>query len=269
VGFNKERYLTIGGENENMVSWAPEDVERYWRASMFGLSIERTPGTLYHIDHFRGNNSNGRSEDSMQAHKYWDWLQQRTKEEVAEHLNLTRGYAGGWKEEDAIKEHAFSLELAYHLWKIIGTNRDAYDFGAGPGFYTQFLRMRGLSVVAIDSGETENVSLTNVFNRNILTFNDRPLHAVLCLEVGEHVPVESEQLLIDQICKHATDQIILSWAIPGQLGFGHVNCRDNAYIIKQMKQRGWAIDIEQSDYLRQRCSGATWFQDTLMVFYKS
>ncbi len=269
VGFNKERYLGIGGENENFVSWAPEDVERYWRANLFGLTIERTMGTLYHIEHHRTDNSNGRSEDSMQSHKYWEWLQQRSKDEVAEHLKLTRGYAGGWKLEDAIKEHAFSLELAYYIGKLIEKFDCVYDLGCGPGFYAQFLRERGMCVWAIDSGDNEDISIfTDIDKQDILTFNSGERQVVLCLEVGEHVPKENESQLLDVICRHATDMIILSWAIPGQQGFGHVNNQPNDYIIKQMKERGWRIDIEQSNHLRKHCSGATWFENTIMVFNK-
>jgi hypothetical protein len=62
--------------------------------------------------------------------------------------------------------------------------------------------------------------------------------------------------------------VILSWAIPGQGGFGHVNCASNAYIIEEMKQRGWVYLSKPSDYLRERCSGAEWCQDTVMVFEK-
>jgi 2-polyprenyl-3-methyl-5-hydroxy-6-metoxy-1,4-benzoquinol methylase len=205
----------------------------------------------------------------MNAHKYWEWLQQRTKEEVSEHLNLTRGYAGGWKENDAIKEHAFSLELAYYIWKLIGNNVMVYDFGCGPGFYTSFLYQRGLAVCSVDAGDNENISLCNdIIKEDILEFDSDPVHTVLCLEVGEHVPKEDEQRLIDQICKHATDLIILSWAIPGQGGFGHVNCKPNAYIVGQMKARGWKLNANSSNLLRQHCSGATWFEDTIMVFEK-
>jgi SAM-dependent methyltransferase len=269
VGFNKERYMAIGGENENMISWSPEDVERYWRAAMFGLSIERIEGPIYHIDHYRGDNSNGRSEDSMNAHKYWEWLQQRTKEEVSEHLNLTRGYAGGWKEEDAIKEHAFSLELAYYISNLTQDYDTVLDLGCGPGFYAQFLKMRNHDVFAVDSGDLRHLSLFSfIFKEDILLIEMEPCNVVLCLEVGEHVPQEDEQRLIDQICKHATDLIILSWAIPGQGGFGHVNCQPNAYIVGQMKARGWNLNANSSNLLRQHCSGATWFEDTIMVFEK-
>jgi hypothetical protein len=269
VGFNKERYMSIGGENENFVSWGPEDVERYWRAQLLGLTIERVDGILYHVDHYRGQNSSMATGESKENHKYWNWLQGLTRDQVIEHLNLRlndRGYPGGWKLEDAIKEHAFSLELAYHIYKLIEDYDTVFDLGSGPGFYAQFLHKRDMVVVAIDDGDNSDVCLHPVVNMDILDLNTNPFDVVLCLEVGEHVPKEDERLLLDRVCQHAKEKIILSWAIPGQGGFGHVNCQSNEYIVAQMKARGWQIDWDESNYLRERCSGCSWFENTLMVF---
>jgi hypothetical protein len=121
-------------------------------------------------------------------------------------------------------------------------------------------------VLAIDAGNNSDVSLYPVINLDILRLKNDLRDVVLCLEVGEHVPKESEALLLDKICQHAKEKIILSWAIPGQGGFGHVNCQSNEYIVAQMKARGWHIDWDESNYLRERCSGCSWFENTLMVF---
>jgi SAM-dependent methyltransferase len=272
VGFNKKRYLNIGGENENFISWGPEDVERYWRASLFGYRIERTPGTLYHIDHYRGPNSTMATMQSMDNHNYWDRLQRMTKEQVMEHLGLVnheeRGYPGGWKLEDAIKEHAFSLELAYHIYQLIKDYTTVYDLGSGPGFYARFLSQRGMDVLAVDAGDTRDISLFPAACLDITTMHSPARDVVLCLEVGEHVPREHEAALLDSLCRHAIHMVILSWAIPGQGGFGHVNNASNAYVIEEMRQRGWAYLAEPSQYLRERCSGADWFGETVMCFNK-
>jgi hypothetical protein len=57
VCFNKEKYLEIGGENENFISHAPEDVERNYRIVTLGLKWGRVPGSLYHLDHWMGEDS--------------------------------------------------------------------------------------------------------------------------------------------------------------------------------------------------------------------
>ena len=54
---NTEKYLSAGGENENMYGWGPEDTERRERICNLGLKIGRVAGCLYHLSHPRGINS--------------------------------------------------------------------------------------------------------------------------------------------------------------------------------------------------------------------
>jgi hypothetical protein len=57
VIFNKEVFQRYGGENENFVSFSPEDVERYERFTRLGCRCFRPKGHLYHLDHHVGVNS--------------------------------------------------------------------------------------------------------------------------------------------------------------------------------------------------------------------
>lgn len=54
---NKESYLSVGGENENFISFGREDVERYTRFKKLGLTITRIDGCLYHLWHPKTLNS--------------------------------------------------------------------------------------------------------------------------------------------------------------------------------------------------------------------
>lgn len=58
VAWNKFSFFEYGGENEKFCSYNPEDVERYERAVKLGVTIERTNGPMFHINHFVGQNSN-------------------------------------------------------------------------------------------------------------------------------------------------------------------------------------------------------------------
>lgn len=191
---------------------------------------------------------------------------------MSEETPQLRGYAGGWAFEDALKEHAFSLELAYHIGVVLKENECEHivDFGAGPGFYAAFLKWSfGFRVWATDAKPINNASLCLVTELDLTTYEAKhfmPFDAVLCLEVGEHIPAEHEAKVLDNIANSAKKKIILSWAVEGQTGFGHVNCRNNDYIIDQMAARGWKHNIDESDYLRERCAGCDWFQNTIMVF---
>ena len=88
----------------------------------------------------------------------------------------------------------------------------------------------------------------------------------MSLEVGEHIPREHEQTFLDNVCRYANELIVLSWAVEGQAGLGHVNCRNNDYIVEQMRQRGYVLD-DTTSKLREAAQ-VPWFKDTLMVFRK-
>ena len=55
--YNRQKFIEAGMENENFISYAPEDKERYWRFQYLGYKLERTKGPLFHLEHFRGPDS--------------------------------------------------------------------------------------------------------------------------------------------------------------------------------------------------------------------
>lgn len=55
--FNTESYIMGGGENENFVAYAPEDVERHYRFKTLGYKVKRINNTIYHLEHSRTPNS--------------------------------------------------------------------------------------------------------------------------------------------------------------------------------------------------------------------
>lgn len=68
VAFQKYPYLSIGGENENFISFGREDYERHLRARRMGLKVSRVKGSLYHLDHYVGINSSVKH-PNMQGNK--------------------------------------------------------------------------------------------------------------------------------------------------------------------------------------------------------
>lgn len=57
VFINKKLYVNAGMENENLISHAPEDMERYFRMDKLGYIIGRIEGKCYHIIHPPSTNS--------------------------------------------------------------------------------------------------------------------------------------------------------------------------------------------------------------------
>ncbi|MET4082946.1 hypothetical protein ABIB40_002913 [Pedobacter sp. UYP30] len=50
-------YVNSGGENQNITSWGPDDVERFKRMKILGHKYKRIQGVLYHLHHSRKENS--------------------------------------------------------------------------------------------------------------------------------------------------------------------------------------------------------------------
>ena len=54
---NREKFIEAGMENENMISWGPEDQERLHRVKKLGYKVDSLEGYLYHVDHMITRNS--------------------------------------------------------------------------------------------------------------------------------------------------------------------------------------------------------------------
>ena len=58
----------------------------------------------------------------------------------------------------------------------------------------------------------------------------------------------------------------MSWAIPGQGGWQHINKHTNAYIIEKMEKLGFKYNKEVTE--KYKAQFKNWFKNTLMVFDK-
>lgn len=178
----------------------------------------------------------------------------------------------GFWECDLGVGHVHDSRLCNSLIKFIKTNhiKSVVDFGCGMADYTKTFLNNQIPTDAFDGnpntdlltkGIASTLDLSKEFDLN------KKYDCVLTLEVGEHIPQEYEQIFLDNICKHSNKFVVLSWAVEGQGGDGHVNCKNNDYIINQMKLRNFNCDIENSNLLRKE-SSVSWFKNTIMVFKK-
>jgi len=88
---------------------------------------------------------------------------------------------------------------------------------------------------------------------------------VLSLEVVEHIPSQFETTVLDNIVRPAIVGVVLSWAVPGQGGYSHVNEKSAQYSEEQMRIRGLKLDGETTTHLRQIAT-LPWMRNNVAVY---
>ena len=179
---------------------------------------------------------------------------------------------GFWETTDGTGHiHDRNLADALASYLLITGHKTVVDFGCGMGDYARAFKALNLTVEAFD-GNPNTEALTqgigSVLDLSKPFYLKKKFDAVMSLEVGEHIPAEFEDLFITNITKHVRKTLIISWAIEGQGGSGHVNCRNNDYIIANICERGFKYNKKASEELRKAATNASWFSYTLMVFNK-
>lgn len=179
---------------------------------------------------------------------------------------------GYWIGDEILHQHKFDQQLANALSDFFQEQKaqSVVDFGCGMGDYLKVFLRDQIQCVGYD-GNPDSAKMTNGLVQ-VLDLSQpfdlkKQFDWVLCLEVGEHIPKQYEQTLIENLDKHAKVGIILSWAIKGQGGYGHFNEQDNGYVKDLMAKYGYENDLEQEKYLR-KCAYLPWFKNTVMVFRK-
>ena len=86
--FDREVYISGGGENENFIAYAPEDEERAFRFSTLGYRVDRIDEVVYHLEHSRTPNSWYNNPHMKDNFILWEKLQVMDKEQLIKHYNL-------------------------------------------------------------------------------------------------------------------------------------------------------------------------------------
>ena len=175
---------------------------------------------------------------------------------------------GIWDLEEAKQSHCYCVNLAEWVKNRFNPSLPVYDIGCGLGLYCNHLKDKFF----INGYEgTANIETISAFHPIHCVDLTKPLllppAQVLCIEVGEHIPAEYQFVILNTISNCTKTKCVLSWAIEGNAGYGHVNCRNNDWVIEQMNQRGLKLNTEQTESVRsidfEMCH---WFKGTTMVF---
>ncbi|XP_023347546.1 uncharacterized protein LOC111716340 [Eurytemora carolleeae] len=87
-----------------------------------------------------------------------------------------------------------------------------------------------------------------------------PFDWVVSIEVGEHIPAEYMMIYIDNLIRLSKYGIIISWAVVGQDGHGHVNTRSNEDVIQTMVARSLVYLPKESETVRSRIDRLDWLR---------
>jgi hypothetical protein len=144
------------------------------------------------------------------------------------------------------------------------------DFGAGVGQVGHALRA---VLPSLEYHGYDGAGNIEEFTKGYVKFADltKPLNLkqtdyVLSAEVGEHIPNQFEQQVIQNLHAHNCKGIVLTWAVLGQGGNGHVNCHSNEYLINIFENLGYRYNHRTSQLLRNNHSSHYWFTGSAMAF---
>jgi len=160
------------------------------------------------------------------------------------------------KKQRRYKDKEPNEALVRAIMEVVPKEESIVDLGAGCGWFVKRLRKEGWTIDGVDGTPgIWSLSEKTVMEYDLLS--DRKLqfgyHWGLFSDVGEHVPREHEQKLIDNICKIPMKGLMISWGFPHERGYHHVNCRTQVYVACEFAKRGWMPD----DELTQRARDAS------------
>ncbi len=195
---------------------------------------------------------------------------------------------GCWAGSKAAKgAHFDDKGLATKMIELLTTEKKdneefkVVDLGCGDGYYVKQLIKNGFNAKGFDgnpdtaelTGDSENFGvqdLTKTINQHKI---GGPFNCVISLEVGEHIPEKFMDAYINNLIDscQAEGKIIISWALPGQGGYSHVNELPNQVVrerFKTLSKNKLVYDEEFTNSLRNSAD-LLWFPTTVMVFKKT
>jgi len=215
--------------------------------------------------------------DSMETGVGLVYLHKVKNKDVSGHIERinrrhkeTQGVQGtGYWNQDAAQHHVHSDKLAAWLVGVLDKKLPTFDFGCGVGFYLDYLNRHGYKKVYGFEGEVPKNKMYKKILQQDLTqkFSCKVKGNVVCLEVAEHIPKKYCKVFLDNITRPVKDLLIMSWAVRGQMGIGHVNCKNNDEVIEEIQSRGFLynqkLTLEGRESVSDKCG---WFRKSLLVF---
>jgi SAM-dependent methyltransferase len=150
--------------------------------------------------------------------------------------------------------------------------RSLLDVGCGRGGWARVWKRAGCpAVLGIDGAHVDQNTLyidaAEFLVADLAVPFDlhRCFDLVQCLEVAEHLPARSADLLIDNLVRHS-DIVLFSAAVPGQGGMHHVNERPLEYWREKFGDRGYAAFDPLRSRIYQNATIEPWYRYNSLIY---
>ncbi|TPX35296.1 hypothetical protein SmJEL517_g02358 [Synchytrium microbalum] len=194
------------------------------------------------------------------------------------------GPTGGWCLNETVvgKEHVPAcVAVSKAIVKYLGDAKPLtlLDIGAGVGQYGKWFESNNATNImwrgydGAENVETFTKGYVKWIDVTDALFDTIDIRAdwVMSLEVAELIPPEATTQFLTMLDKHNREGIILSWAVPDEEGFNHINTKTNEDVFNMLAALGY-IQNEWTQEFEKDVRGATrypWFKNTFMVFLRA
>lgn len=269
IFFNKESFIDGGMENENMVSFGPEDHERHVRFLALGFRVERVGGCLYHIDHYVGVNSSTRHPHFKKNNDEFEKIKSLSSAALKE-------YVDGWSWRHKYTERYYrqisegSVRSAAEVYKAlveIGIKPETViDVGCGVGEWNNGIN----GYTGVDyKVPRKSLLVDNYIECNLETDTVKGNYDLcVCCEVLEHLTPERAEPIIEMLCG-LSKMVLFSAAVKNQGGTGHINEQPASYWASLFQARGfYPHKVDLRKILFHNPNVETWYKNNLILFTK-
>ena len=163
--------------------------------------------------------------------------------------------------------------FAPRLWRFLVERygvSSVLDVGCGEGHAVKFFLGLGLVAHGIE-GLRKNVerAVTPIALHDILSGPYfMPVDMVWSCEVAEHIDPSRVDHFLDTL---ANGRIVaMTHAVPGQIGYHHVNCQPQEYWVEHMTKRGYVLDPNTTVFrnIDRTSEHPTYFASSGLVFLR-
>lgn len=273
IVMSKDVFIESGMENENFISYGPEDCERYDRWNILQMKVERVKGAVYHLDHWCGPDSSKRNPYIQQNEAELYKIRAMDKSTLMDYIDTWQWcdkYTAAYYKRINEGSERSAKAMFEALVKIGVKPLSVFDVGCGCGAWVQ----DGIEWVGLDNGVSNDKIYDGVLYLDIDLNNylkirkheTKVCDLLICMEVAEHIEPDNAVALVDYLCR-LSDTVLFSAAIPYQGGTGHVNEQWQSWWSELFKANGFGAAKVQPD-IRQNKDIEMWYRQNTVLYVK-